>query len=138
MARFLTRLAIAMAGILIASVAFIGAVWFLCDAIFLAYETQMSPPLAALAAAGTLAILGIFVLLCSRVIVALHRRAQRRRDRDAVEKVLTEILTGLFGAEFASLATKNPQMTLGIALILGVALGFSPKLREAILALLRR
>lgn len=132
MAVFLSRLAFAFAALLIATVAFIGAVAFLVYAVFLAFALWMSPPLAAIATAGVLIVFAVIVLLIGRALVSMRGRA---RDSDALTG---DALGALLGFDVAALASKSPFISTGVALLIGLLFGISPRLRRAAAEFLRR
>jgi hypothetical protein len=134
MAVFLTRLAIAFAALLIASVAFIGAVAFLCYAAFLGLALFMPPPVAAIMTAVLLILFAVIILLLGRGLIG----ARRRRRADRVPNAGIDAIETLLGLDLAELATKNPYKTTGVAFLIGLLFGVSPGLRRAAADLLRR
>ena len=123
MAKFLTRLAFGFAAVLIASVAFIAAVSFLFYALYLFFATLMDPPLAALATSGVLIVFAMVVLLIGRGLAGFGGGKPRE------DKAHEHPLTGLLGRELGSFALTNPVLAVGAALVVGVLVGFSPRLR---------
>lgn len=135
MAVFLSRLAFAFAALLIASVVFIGALGFVCYAVFLYFATLMPAWLAAVATAVTLVTLAVVVLLIGRSLASAGIRAGTKalpfwKSRESLEAML--------GLDLAALATKSPFATTGIAFLLGLLFGVSPRLRQAAADLLKR
>lgn len=137
MAKMLTRLAFALAAILIASVAFAGALAFLFYALYLFFVTLISPPLAALATAGFLIVFALLVLLVGRGLASIAWSGERK-PRESEEGGAEHPLTGLLGREIGGLAAKNPFIAVGVALGAGLLLGVSPGLRKIILDFFKR
>lgn len=131
MARFLTRLAFAFAAVLIAAVAFIGAVSYLFYALFLFFETKMNAPLAGLATAGVLVVFALIVLLIGRGMAAssVPKKAPESEPHP---------FTHLLGGELGSMAAKNPVLAVAAALAAGLVLGVSPAMRRGVFDLFRR
>jgi len=136
MAAFLSRLAFAFAAVLIATIAVVGAVAFLCYAVFLLMAMYMPPPVAAVAAAASLVLFAIIVLLAGRSAIKTRRR-KRPKDSPNPGYVL-EAIEALFGVDIPDLASKNPYQTTGVAFLLGILFGISPGLRRAASDLLRK
>lgn len=136
MAAFLSRLAFAFAALLIATIAVVGAVAFLCYAIFLLMAMYMPPPIAAVAAAVSLVLFAIIVLLAGRSAIRT-RRKKHPKDSPHPGYVI-EAIEALFGLDIPDLASKNPYQTTGVAFLLGILFGISPGLRRAASDLLRR
>jgi hypothetical protein len=130
--RFLTRLAFAIVSIMIAMVAMIGAVVFLFYAAFLEFETYVSPPLAALLTTLVLVLFALVALLIGRGLSSGYRRS-RRGETDTAHA-----FTSFFGTELGAMANRNPYLTIGGALALGLAFGLSPRFRKIAHELLRR
>jgi hypothetical protein len=137
MAAFLSRLAFAFAAVLIATIAVIGAVAFLCYAVFLLLAMYMPPPIAAVAAAVTLVLFAVIALLAGRSAVRTRRR-KRPRDVPHPGGFVIEAIEALFGLDIPDLASKNPYQTTGVAFLLGILFGISPGLRRAASDFLRR
>ena len=136
MAAFLSRLAFAFAALLIATVAVIGAVAFLCYAIFLLFAMYLPPPIAAVGAAASLVLFAVIALLAGRSAV---RTRTKKRPKDSPNPgFVLEAIEALFGVDIPDLATKNPYQTTGVAFLLGILFGISPGLRRAASDLLRR
>jgi hypothetical protein len=101
---------------------------------YFAFELILSPPLAALAAAGTA------LLFCALTVVLgkLALNSARRRQKREFQQRLTMILSEVFGVELLDLLGGRPSRVIGAALVAGLALGFSPALRRALRDLLLR
>ncbi len=137
MAKMLTRLAFALAAVLIASVAFVGAVTFLFYALYLYFVTLISPPLAALATSGFLVVFALLVLLVGRGMAAIAwSDSSERKKREEGES--EHPLTGVLGREIGGLAAKNPFIAVGVALGAGLLLGVSPGLRKTFFDFFKR
>ena len=131
MSRFLTRLAISSAAILIASAGGCVALIFLIIAFYLALATLMAQWLAALATAGTALLFALLVLLIARMITrATVPPATRDRHRSAAE------LGELLGIQARNFTSANSPIAIGVLIVAGFAIGFSPKLRRLLMKLL--
>lgn len=131
MDRFLGRLAINSAAILIASAGFCVAVTFLIIALYLGLAEMMAPWIAALLTALAAAIFGLLVLwigrLASRSTVTAAEKARHRSTAELGE---------LFGRQAHVFLNTNSPMLLAVLTAVGFALGFSPKLRKLLMKLL--
>lgn len=123
MAQLLTRLAIGFAAVLIAVTAFLAAVVFLFEAVFLFFEGLTSPPLAALATTGVLTVFGVVTLLIGRGLSAAVRPKTPKLEN------APHPLTGVLGRELSAIALTNPLLAIGAAMVIGIFVGFSPRLR---------
>jgi hypothetical protein len=101
---------------------------------YFAFATILSPPFAALAAAGTA------LLFCIIAVVAgvLALRAMRRRARKNFRIRFAAMLGEVFGKDLLDVTDRYPARSIAAALAAGFALGFSPRLRSALFDLLRR
>jgi hypothetical protein len=132
MANFIARMAFALAILLMASAAFIGASIFLCVAVFLFLTHVVPPPFAALLTALFLIIFAVIALVIARMLLPSGRLA-----RSAAGAAPAELLEALLGAELAGAASKSPFATTGIAFLVGILLGISPRLRRAAADIIR-
>jgi hypothetical protein len=126
MERILTRLAIAIAALLTATVVVIIAIGFLGFAVYLALLEHLSPPSAALVTAGVALLLAGLIILLGRAIGALVRRRARRSGSGGWAGALGSLL----GEEFAARAAAHPHSTVVASLLSGFAVGASPDLRH--------
>jgi membrane protein implicated in regulation of membrane protease activity len=131
MNRFLSRLAISSAAILIAAAGGCVALVFLIIALYLGLASVMAPWLAALATAGAALLFSLLVLLIAKLIT---RRtiapAHRNRQRSTAD------LGELLGRQAHDFVAGNSLPMLGILIATGFAMGFSPRLRKFLLKLL--
>ena len=131
MDRFLGRLAINSAAILIASAGFCVALTFLVLALYLGLAELMAPWIAALLTALAATILGLLALwigrLASRSTVTAAEKARHRSTAELGE---------LFGRQAHVFLNANSPTLLAVLTALGFALGFSPKLRKLLMKLL--
>jgi hypothetical protein len=131
MDRFLGRLAINSAAILIASAGFCVALTFLVIALYLGLAELMAPWIAALLTALAAAVLGLLALwigrLASRSTVTAAEKARHRSTAELGE---------LFGRQAHVFLNANSPTLLAVLTALGFALGFSPKLRKLLMKLL--
>jgi hypothetical protein len=136
MITFITRLAIAFAALLIASVAFIGAICFLCYSVFLGFVSFIPGPLAAVATTVFLILFAMLILfMAARTMM---RAAKPRTPEGATTNIAVETIQAMTGIDLADLATKNPYMATGLAFFVGLLFGVSPNLRRAAGDVLRR
>lgn len=130
----LIRGVVVVAVILACAIGLAAAFGLLVAADYFAFAIVLPPVLAALAAAGT-ALLFCFVVV---VVGKLVLSALKRRTRRVLQPRLAAFVGEIFGKELADVAERHPGRSMGLALAAGFALGFSPRLRNAILSLLRR
>ena len=133
MERLALRAAIRVAAFLAAVLVFIGGLGFLVLAAYLALLVHLSPPIAALVAAGIAFLLAALIIVAGGIIVAQMRR-QQRHDADQLVKAFRDLL----GDEIVTLATQNPHATLFTSLATGFAIGAIPELRDLLRDLLRK
>ena len=131
MDRFLGRLAINSAAILIASAGFCVAVVFLVVALYLGLAEMMEPWIAALLTALAAVVFGLLALwigrLVSRNVLSAKDTARHRSTAELGE---------LFGRQAHAVLNNNSPFLLGGILVLGFAMGFSPRLRKFLAKLL--
>ncbi len=133
MDRFAARLAIRAAAYFAALIMVLCGLGYLCFAAYLALLERVSPPMAALIAAGAAFIIAGVLILAGRLIASSLRRRQRR-DADK----LAAAFGALLGDEIVSLATENPNATLFTSLFTGFAVGAFPEFRHVLRELLRK
>jgi hypothetical protein len=131
MPHFLTRLAFAIAVLMIASALFVGAAAFLCFALFLFLTHAMPLPFAALVTGLALILFALLILLVARGLAPNGRLATQAGATQA------GLIEALLGAEIAAYATRSPFATTGIAFLVGLVFGFNPGLRRSLAQLLR-
>ena len=134
--RFLTRLAISLAMVLIAVIAGILAIVYLAFALYLWLLAYVVPPAASLLTA-------ILILLIALAVIGIMRLATRpRRRRRAPSPTLeaAESAAGLgteLGRKIRGLTEAHASGGLIAALVAGFAVGVSPKLRAFLQAILK-
>ena len=133
--RFLTRLAISLAVVLIAVIAAITAIVYFAYALYLLLLGYVVPPAAAV-------LTGILVLLIVVILAAVTRAAMRpRRRRDlgwrleGVEDAAD--LGGEMARKVRGLMEAHANGGLLAALVAGFAVGMSPKLRAFLQEILK-
>lgn len=134
MSSLLIRGAIVLAVVLACATGLVAMLGLLVAADYFAFETILSPPLAALAAAGTILLFCILVILAGKFASAAVRGRRRKEARSAVAIVLGE----LFGKEVGDFAERHPAKAIAASLAAGFAVGFSGRLRRLVHAFLRR
>ncbi len=132
MSRFLTRLAINSAALLIASAGGCVALIFLVIAFYLLLAGVMAPWLAALATAGIALLFCIVVLLIARLMA----RAVAPAPVEARGAGPTAELGALLGRHAREFVETNSWAALAGLLVVGVLLGISPRLRSLVWKLL--
>ncbi|HWA03119.1 MAG TPA: phage holin family protein [Rhizomicrobium sp.] len=131
MERFLARLAISSAAIVIASAGACVAVAFLIVAFYLLLASTMQPWLAALATSAAGLVFAGVVLLIGRLMTRnAIPAATRNRERSAAE------FGELLGKQAHRFVNANSPIMLGVLLAAGFAMGFSPRLRKWLVKLL--
>jgi hypothetical protein len=133
MERLGLRIAIRVGAFLAAVIMVVCGLGFLCFAAYLALLDRVSPPIAALIAAGAAFLLAAVIILLGRALIVMIRQRQRR-DADRLADSFREIL----GDELISLATENPHATVLTSLFTGFAVGAVPELRHLLRDLLRK
>jgi hypothetical protein len=134
--RFLTRLAISLAMVLIALIGAILAVLYFAFALYLLLLQYVMPPAAALLTA-------ILILLIALAVIGIMRLATRRprRKRESIPLLdAAESAAGIgteLGQKIRGLTEGHASGGLIAALVAGFAVGVSPKLRSFLQAILK-
>ena len=133
--RFLFRLAISLAAVLIAVIAAVIAISYFAFALYLLLLYVVAPPAAALLA-------GVLILVTALLLIAVIRAATRpRRKREpipALEALESAAeLGGELGRKVRGLTEAHASGGLIAALVAGFAFGVSPKLRTFLQGLLK-
>jgi hypothetical protein len=128
--RFLTRLAIGAAAVVLAAAGGIVAVTFVIIAMYELLATVMEPWLAALATAGIAILFSVLVLLLARVAMRIAAPPAPKPTRTGLG--IAGEIGAIFGKEARDFVEANSMSTLGILAVVGFALGISPKLRKLI------
>lgn len=133
--RFLTRLAISLAVVLIALIGAITAIVYFAFALYLLLLDVVVPPAAAV-------LTGILILLAVLVLAAATRagvRPRRRRESSPTVEAVEDAadLGGEMARKIRGLLDSNAGGGLLAALVAGFAVGMSPKLRAFLQAILK-
>ena len=137
MRRFVARLAISIALLLIALVAIMIAVGYFVYALYLWMAVYLVPPAAAV-------VTGLIVLVLAALLALIARmfmRGSKRRDRDYSSMTAAETaaeLGSLFGDKVQGLASMNKSTSMLTALAAGFAVGVSPKLRSLLWRIIKK
>ena len=137
MRRFVARLAISIALLLIALVAIMIAVGYFVYALYLWMAVYLVPPAAAV-------VTGLIVLVLAALLALIARmfmRGSKRRDRDYSSMTAAETaaeLGSLFGDKVQGLANMNKSTSMLTALAAGFAVGVSPKLRSLLWRIIKK
>ncbi len=134
MSGLFTRAFVVAAVVLCCAIGLTAMLALLVAADYFAFALILSPPLAALAAAGTALLFCVLAIVLGRVALSSMRARARRNFQERIAIILGEV----FGIELLDSLERNPSRIIGLALLAGVALGFSPTLRRALLAFFRR
>lgn len=130
----LARGVVIVAVLLACAVGLTAAFGLLVAADYFAFEIILPPVFAALAAAGTALLFCILAIIVGKLVLDSLRKRARRRMQSRVAAAIGE----LFGGDIGNLADRHPTRALGLALAAGFAVGFSPTVRRALFAFLRR
>jgi hypothetical protein len=134
--RFLRRLAISLAMVLIGLIAAILALLYFAFALYLLLLQYVMAPAAAL-------LTGVLILLLALALIGIMRLATRRRSRPrepSPSLEAAESAAGLgteIGRKIRGLTEANASGGLIAALVAGFAVGMSPKLRAFLQAILK-
>ena len=132
MQRFLSRMAISSASLLIATVIVGVAMLCLWAAVYLALAQSFTPPIAALLTGMGALMFGVAVVLAGNWIARMQTERKRERDRErtyAANEAAIEI-GRMLGGQLRSLNGSEAQSAALAALIAGFAVGTSPQLRD--------
>lgn len=128
MGGLLLRGLVVVAVILACAVGLTAMLGLLVAADYFAFATILSPPLAALAAAGTALLFCIIVVVTGLLVIG----AMRKRARQGIHLRVAAMLGEVFGKELLDITDRYPARSIAAALAAGFALGFSPGLRRAL------
>ena len=134
--RFLFRLAMSLAAILIAVIAAVIAISYFAYALDLLLETVVSRPAAAL-------LTGVLILVIALLLIAVIRAAtqpkrKKRESMPAMEALESAAELGSeLGRKLRGLSDAQASGGLMAALVAGFAFGVSPKLRDFLQSLLK-
>ena len=125
------RAALALIGVIIA----LGGVWWMARAAFTWLLEVMHPGWAACITGGGMLVLAS--LLCLPLLAGGRQKALPRRPPPPMEADSTSAMAAMAGQEVARAVRERPGTATIAALAAGLAVGYSPKLRRALLDLLR-
>ena len=134
--RFLRRLAISLAMVLIALIAAVLALLYFAFALYLLLLQYVTPP-------GAAVLTGLLIVLIALALIGILRLATRRRrpSREPSPSLeAAESAAGLgteIGRKIRGLTEANASGGLIAALVAGFAVGMSPKLRAFLQAILK-
>jgi hypothetical protein len=137
MRRFVARLAISIALLLIALVAIFIAVGYFLFALYLWLTNYLVPPAAAVVAGSITLVIAALLALIARLFL----RGSKRRDRDYASMSAAETaaeLGNLFGDKVQGLANMTKGTSLLTALAAGFAVGVSPRLRSLLWRIIKK
>lgn len=129
------RIALIIAGTIIALIGIGTAGAFVCIAIYGFLIRIMAPPYAALTVAAMVLVLTLLLLA---VLVMAGRSGADEEETDPTSGLLGLQLGRMLSTDLLATISRNPYTALLVAALGGVVIGVSPRLREALLDLLRR
>jgi hypothetical protein len=136
MDKLFARLLAAAAALLIALAIATAAIFFLCGALYMALLAVTSPPRAALATGVAALVVAGLVLLIARL--ALGEKTRRKtKGAPPREESLARLVGSMLGEDAVGIVRGHPKETVTGSLLVGLAVGMSPKLRAALGDLLR-
>ena len=145
MERFLWRIAIATASLIVLIVFLIVAIAFLTGALYLFLCSMLTQPAAALIVGlvglGLAALIALVVRLVSRRGAAspLGRVASSQSSQDSSNiNDIAARLAGLTAQEMVTLVRAHPHRAAIVSLIAGLAVGLSSEIRNVLKAVIRR
>lgn len=134
MSGLLSRGIVIIAVLLACVIGLMAALGLLVAADYFAFANILAPPFAALAAAGTAILFCVIAVVIGKLILSSMKKRARRNLQSRIAAVIGEV----FGADIGEFTDRHPARSIGAALAAGFVLGFSPKLRKAMVHLLRR
>ena len=134
MSGLLSRAIVIIAVLVACVIGLTAAFGLLVAAIYFAFAIILSPPLAALAGAGTAILFCIIAVVVGKLILSSMKKRQHVRMQTRLASMIGEV----FGGDFGEFAERHPARSIGAALAAGFAIGFSPRLRKALVHFLRR
>jgi len=132
--RFLARLAVSLAVVLIALIAAITAIVYFAFALYLLLLMWVAPPAAALLT-GVLVLVAVLILAAATRAGMRPRRRRRPANLEAAEDAAD--LGGEIARKVRGMMDSNANGGLLAALVAGFAVGMSPKLRSFLQSLLK-
>ena len=75
-----------------------------------------------------------FAVIVGKLILSTMKKRARRNMHTRIASIIGEV----FGADLGEFTDRHPARSIGAALAAGFVLGFSPKLRKALMAFVRR
>jgi hypothetical protein len=137
MNRFLMRLLIVPMAVIIATVVSLIAVAFFILALFLFMTRLMEPPLAALVTGAIILIVAVLIVVIAQAI-ASPKRTVKRAAAGLGSGESAAAFGSLLGRKLHGYATDNMTAAALATLLLGIAVGYSPRLRNFLLDLLKK
>ena len=134
MSGLLSRGIVVVAVLLACVIGLTAAFGLLVTADYFAFATILSPPFAALAAAGTALVFCFVAVIVGKLILS----AMKKRARKELPRRIAAIIGEVFGTDLGEFTERHPGRTIAAALAAGFVLGFSSKLRKLLTFFLRR
>ena len=137
LSRFVARIVVALASLVIGLIAGIIALAFLSYAIYLGFLNLVVPPAAA-AITAVVIVAAAFLLMAILRLALRPRRRRRRAAIPSLEECETAAEVGSeLGRKLRGMTGANANGGLLAALVAGFAVGMSPKLRAFLQAILK-
>ena len=137
MKSLVTRFAILLIAMVIATAVSLVSVAFFILSLYLFMVRLMPPPFAALTTGGIMLIVAVLIVVIARAI-ASPKRTIKKGVEGLGSAEGAAALGSIFGRKVHGYATSNKASAALAALLLGVAVGYSPRLRNFLLDLLKK
>lgn len=123
------RIAIMVAAVFVASFGIVAMLIYLGAALYFGYALVMSPPLAALAAAGTALLFSILIVLIGSMISSRLKANRQKRKAFSQNTAAAADLGEALGRQAFEFVQGNQKSALVGSLMAGFAFGASPQFR---------
>jgi len=124
------RIAIMVAAVFIASFFVVAALIYLGAALYFAYAMWISPPLAALAAAGTALLFSLIIVWIGSMVASRLKASKQRRKAFANNSAAAADIGEALGRQAFDFVQGNQKSALVGSLLAGFAFGASPQFRD--------
>jgi len=125
----LTRIAIMVAAVFVASFGIVAALIFLGAALYFMYAQWLSPPLAALSAAGTAVLFSVVIVLVGRLVANSYKASRAKKKAFGETTGAAADLGDMVGRQAFEFVQNNKKSALVGSLLAGFAFGASPGFR---------
>jgi hypothetical protein len=125
----LTRIAIMVAAVFVASFGIVAALIFLGAALYFMYAQWLIAPLAALSAAGTAVLFSVVIVLIGRLMASRLKASRAKRKAFSDTTATAADLGDTLGRQAFEFVQSNKKSALVGSLLAGFAFGASPGFR---------